>query len=270
MLKERRDKEKGLLCPGPDGAIVRRYLPSERFAAFVEHYWIARWRLLDGSSYLAELTYPSTHLVVEGHAAGGVAYVAGVITGKFTKHLQGEGQVLGIKFRPGGFYPVARTAVATFTDRQVPLRQLFGIAAIRLEREVWETRDDATLVALAEGFLGGILPAGDVTIPLATEIVDWIDHHRAITKVDDVAVRFGLNRRALQRLFHRHVGVPPKWVINRLRLLEAVEALPSHKDGEVGLLAANLGYFDQSHFGKDFRNAVGTTPADYARRSSRA
>jgi AraC-like DNA-binding protein len=50
---------------------------------------------------------------------------------------------------------------------------------------------------------------------------------RRITKVEDVACRFNLSIRTLQRMFHRYVGVSPKWLIRRYRLREAAERLAS-------------------------------------------
>jgi AraC-like DNA-binding protein len=267
MPEKRVDHLKGLVHPGPTEATVLRYLPSERFVAFVEHYWIARWHITDGSTTLVELTYPSVQVVVECHGATAEAYLAGVITSKFTKHLEGDGYVLGIKFRPGGFYPFVRTAVATFSDRRLPLQELFGAGVDDFRRAVQQANSDEAMVALAESFLSRILPKGDAKVKEVTDIIDWVCANREVTRVDEVVAQFALSPRALQRLFQRYVGVPPKWVIQRYRLLDAVEELPSHKGGEVGRLAADLGYFDQAHFARDFKTAVGTGPADYARRS---
>lgn len=83
--------------------------------------------------------------------------------------------------------------------------------------------------------------------------------------VDDVATRFHLHPRKLQRLFHRHVGVGPKWIIVRKRIREAAERLRTGKGVDPAALAVDLGYYDQAHFIGDFRTLVGTTPERYAR-----
>jgi AraC-like DNA-binding protein len=83
--------------------------------------------------------------------------------------------------------------------------------------------------------------------------------------VDDVVNRMGLNKRSLQRLFSQYVGVSPKWVIKRDRLHEATEQLTSGSVVNWAKLAQDLGYFDQAHFIKDFKNIVGSTPAEYAK-----
>ncbi len=72
-----------------------------------------------------------------------------------------------------------------------------------------------------------------------------------------------MNTRALQRLFSRYVGVSPKWMIKRYRLHEAIERVAAGRAVNWSRLALDLGYFDQTHFIKDFKALVGRTPADY-------
>jgi AraC-like DNA-binding protein len=96
-------------------------------------------------------------------------------------------------------------------------------------------------------------------------VVDQIMSDRGITLVKDVTGRSGIGTRRLQRLFAAYTGVTPKWVIRRARLHEAVERLDQGADVDLGFLARDLGYFDQAHFARDFRAAVGRPPTAYAR-----
>jgi AraC-like DNA-binding protein len=83
-------------------------------------------------------------------------------------------------------------------------------------------------------------------------------------RVADVAARHGVSVRTLQRLFRRHVGVSPKWVLQRYRLHEAAERMAAGEATDLASLAQDLGYFDQAHFGNDFRRYVGVPPSAYA------
>jgi len=89
---------------------------------------------------------------------------------------------------------------------------------------------------------------------------------RSLTSVQAVAERFEIEPRTLQRLFRRHVGVSPKWVLRRLRLHDAQSMLDAGEGCDLAVLAARLGWFDQAHFTRDFRAAVGVPPGAYAAR----
>lgn len=101
-------------------------------------------------------------------------------------------------------------------------------------------------------------------------IVDRIIADREITRVEDIVSRFDLGKRTLQRIFRRYVGVSPKWVIRRYRLIEAAGRLANGKAANWSAMALNLGYFDQAHFINDFKALVGTSPAEYVRKASSA
>jgi AraC-like DNA-binding protein len=195
--------------------------------------------------------------------------IAGVARGKFSTLLEGNGGVFATKFRPGGFYPFVRTPIVTFADSTVPLGSVWGPDGDALERAVLALNDDDARMEIVEDFLRERRPRRDENATLATTIVDAIAADRGILTMDDVARRFGLNPRTLQRLFARYVGVNPKWVIQRYRLHEAAERLAQGPANQAAL-ALELGYADQTHFVKDFTAIVGTSPAAYAKRARAA
>ena len=142
---------------------------------------------------------------------------------------------------------------------------MFGPEGDRLVARLLAAEDQAQLVAAAEAFLLARLPGPDPNVARVNRVVDQIMSDREITLVKDVTDRTGIGTRRLQRLFAAYTGVAPKWVIRRARLHEAVERLDQGGDVDLGFLARDLGYFDQAHFARDFRAAVGHPPTAYAR-----
>jgi AraC-like DNA-binding protein len=118
----------------------------------------------------------------------------------------------------------------------------------------------------AEEFLRTRLPATDDTVTLVNQIVDRIAAAPSMTRIDELAQQFHLSQRSLERLFQQYVGISPKWVIKQYRLHEAAEQVAEEQGQNWPQLAVELGYFDQSHFIKEFKTAVGRTPSEYARR----
>jgi AraC-like DNA-binding protein len=269
------DEPRGILNPRAGARVfsVERPLPTAPdLAAFVEHYWTVRWDLRGRPPYLQEtLPHPSVHLVLDPPQS----WIFGVVTARFARRLEGAGQAFGVKFRPAGFFPFARRPVCDFTDRTVPISEVFaGPAdhrpargeddAIALERAVLAEGDTAAQVGLVEAFLRAHLPPPDPTVALLAGVVDLARDDREITRVDELAERAGVNARTLQRQFRRYVGVSPKWVIRRFRLHEAADRIASGEAVDQGMLAQELGYFDQAHFIKDFTALIGRSPGSYA------
>lgn len=266
-MQDRIGKPRGVLNPkaGEEKFRLSRHLPSRDLEFFVERYWIVEWDLRGQEPYLQEtLPHPAVNLVVEKGASG----VYGVVSrGKFAYLLTGKGRVFGIKFRPGAFYPFLKSPVSSLTDDVVSLSDAFGGEGGALETDVLSSWEDIQMIERAEAFIRRRLPERDENVALINDIVERVIADRDIVKVGDVAVRFNLSVRTLQRTFYRYVGVSPKWVIRRYRLQEAADRLAGDKAVSLPAMALDLGYFDQAHFIKDFKDLVGVSPAEYAKKT---
>lgn len=239
-----------------------RYHPSSDLALYVEHFWAVRWDLRGVAPHRAEtLPHPSVHLIFQ-HPDGG--RISGVARGKFSRVLEGVGGAFAAKFRPGGFHPFSDRPVVAFANTTDPLGVVWGPDGDALEQAVLASTDNLGRIALVEDFLRARCPAADDNVALIGAIVDAIAADRAILKVDDIAARFGLSVRRMQRLFAQYVGANPKWVIQRYRLHEAAETIHRDASTSQSMLAIDLGYTDQAHFVRDFKALVGLSPAAYA------
>lgn len=244
-------------------SLVRR-APGQACGIHIDWYWIVDWTVPDGEERTQEvLPYPSVHLVLER----GASAVFGIVTGKFTRVLKGTGRAFGVKFKPGAFGPFLGDAVASITDTSIPIARIFDIDVAALESGILDAGNVDGMVDRFEAFMIDHLPPIDEDILLVRSILAYIDDDDSVMTVDDVAGRFHLHPRKLQRLFHQHVGVGPKWIIARKRIHEAAERLRTGKGVDLAILAVDLGYYDEAHFIRDFRTLVGTTPERYARRN---
>lgn len=82
-------------------------------------------------------------------------------------------------------------------------------------------------------------------------------------RVDAVAAELGLSPRTLHRRVAAQVGYGPKQLHRVLRFQRFLAALPrlAERWTELAELAAELGYADQPHLGRDCRELTGTSPA---------
>ena len=208
------------------------------------------------------MPYPCVNLVFERNRT----FIYGVERGKSRNRIEGKGQVFGIKFKPGGFYPFLKSPISKLTDRTLRVGEVFDIDDKALEDAVLSLDDNEAKITLVENFLRKHLPERDENIPLVNQIVDCVINDRHVLKVDDLVALIGIQKRTLERLFSQYVGVSPKWVIQHTRIQEAAEQLAANPVGDCSQMALALGYFDQAHFIKDFKAVIGTTPAEYARK----
>ena len=265
MVEHKIGTPHGILYPraGEKNFRLSRCLPSDDLSFFVEHYWIVDWDLTGREPYVQEtLPHPCVHLVFER----GESAIFGVMRGKFSRLLRGRGRVFGIKFRPGGSYPFVRWPISRLTDSTVSPNEVFGAEAEALEEKLLSLEDEGEMVEVVELFLRARLPERDEMVEVVGRVVECIVSDREIVRVEDIVNRLDLNKRTLQRIFSRYVGVSPKWTIRRYRLHEAADCLADGEAVNWSEMALDLGYFDQAHFIKGFKALIGVPPGEYAKR----
>jgi AraC-like DNA-binding protein len=243
-----------------------RARPAPALARYVEHYWVTRWDRQGLPPRTASaLLDPCVHLQLRD----GNAELMGVMRGKYHTRLAGVGCVVGVKFRPGGFFPFVRRPVAQWTDRTVPAEHALGTT--EWARSLWDAVDgfdgdaDAhaqTIASHFDAFLAAHLPADDEVAEEMTGLVALLASADA-RGIAALAQASGRSERTLHRLFLRYVGVSPAWVLRRYRLLTAAERLTANPPAAVQDLAYELGYADQAHLIRDFRATIGITPGAY-------
>ena len=255
---------KGILRPAAIGRAftLERRPPPADLADCVDCHWLVGWDLRDRAAYRSEvLTHPSVHVVFE--APGCLIY--GVRRRLDVRILAGAGFAIGTKFVPGGFSAFTDRPIGELTDSVLPLAAVFGPDSAGLGATVGDLdRPDDVLDPLIELLRAHRRePTAEAELVKAT--VARMREAAPGLSVGEIARRQGVSVRTLERLFARHVGAGPKWVLQRYRLHEALEAVGGTKRPDWTRLALDLGYFDHAHFIRDFRAVAGRTPTQYDR-----
>ncbi|MBW8870823.1 MAG: AraC family transcriptional regulator [Leifsonia sp.] len=262
-------RSKGLLTPertmpglGDAPVTITRRAPGEAAAAFVRHYWMPRWQLpADGSLRQDVLEYPTANLVVEADSAALYRAQRGLTS----RTLEGSGWAFGVLLNSGVARGWAGASVRTLPSAlpvdRLPLAGTAGMVAAVRDRMA--QGEESGAVDAFESWLSGLSEPDD-DARLVDRIVAEVEGDRSLLRVEQLAERFGLGIRHLQRLVAGHIGFGPKWLIQRYRLQEAAAALRSAEPPPLAALAAELGYADQAHFSREFVAVIGSTPGGYA------
>jgi len=239
---------------------VERIRPRAALEPYIDYLWLVRWHA-DEPHLQQVVPQPRVHLAAED----GRLLVHGVNRAPFSRTLRGEGHTLGVAFHAGGFHPFLRSSVGGLSDRVIPAGDLFGLDDRPAACRVLGTDDSLEMVRALEEYLELREPRSDPAARDATGLVAYAERERSLTRADALAAHAGVSLRTLQRLFTEYVGIGPKWVIQRFRLLDAAHTIHTGGDIDWAALAVDLGFSDQAHLTRVFTRVVGTSPAAYAR-----
>jgi AraC-like DNA-binding protein len=252
---------------------LRRDLSVSRaLAPFVERYWSVSWDRTGQPPFRSEvLSHPAVNLSVEegSQPRFGTALPAVLVHGPVTRRavvdLVGTGRVTAAKFRPGGWVAFAgrqggRNSIA-------PLDPAIGLDPVRLLADLLAEADDDARVAVLDAALAPLAPEPAQAYLDLCALVHAMSEDRSVVRVEQAAALGAMSTRSLQRLFRTYVGISPKAVLARYRLQDAAAAIDAGDVTDLATLAAELGWFDQAHFSRDFRSVVGVTPSAYLARA---
>ena len=178
----------------------------------------------------------------------------------------GKNTMLGIRFFPHAAAYFLPDKVDIFNDQVADLGDLAGSAVKGLHQQLLETPSWQQRIALIENYLLQMLDRTEGKLQKGV-VVSGVMHEMVqqgfFDNIENVASRYGITSRYLQRLFLQYTGLTPKLYTKINRFQNSLK-LMSKKDSSLTAIAYDCGYADQSHFIREFKSFTGLTPSGYS------
>ncbi|MBM7789489.1 helix-turn-helix domain-containing protein [Tenggerimyces flavus] len=255
--------------------VTRR--PPEPLEPFVESIWYARGQLMHNSERIAPTGSTVAVFVL------GSPILETPRNGEGEPFLAERGWLAGPHDGPVLNAPTAETHAVGIVSTPVGCRALFGVDPSPLRGRVEDLEHawpaaTALRDALHDKSPHDCLDAVEATLSEGLRPPpNWQRAAKAIANLEqdprrpihELATELGITHAHLDREFVRVVGLTPRVLARILRLRRVLQALDLNEGTTWTGIAAEWGWFDQSHFIRDFRRHTGVTPSAY-RQAQRA
>ncbi len=170
---------------------------------------------------------------------------------------------VGVHFKPWGLAPFLPMAAVELCDRPATIEQVWGRPTIdELRAQVAAVTDpDQMLTLLEEGLLRQLREVHG--LDLVRHVSTAIAATGGTVPIGDLIAAGGVSSTYLARSFKDIIGVTPKRLARAHRFSHTVLSIDPAEPIDWADLAARAGYFDQAHFGREFREVTGFTPTRY-------
>lgn len=249
--------------------------PPTHLEPFVDCIWILTGARDEGDSD-PQIVLPDgkTELIVhfgdaflklEGRAYERQARV--LMSGQLTRRIMlkptGEIGVVSIRFKAAGAARFFDVAYDEIVDRVVDFACLEpAFSAAIHDRIAGAGSDDARLAAMI-AVLEERLTQESKEDVFVRQACQYIVASEGLYSVQDLVKLIGFSERQLQRKFKRQVGITPK-VLSRIMRFQKFLAVTKEPNAlTLADAAAACGYYDQSHFIRDFATFSGMSPMKY-------
>ncbi|WP_327350922.1 helix-turn-helix domain-containing protein [Streptomyces sp. NBC_01304] len=188
-------------------------------------------------------------------------FVAGLLTHSTVGEHGGDARGVEVSMQPWAAYRLFGVPLHELAGALTPLDSVARPADRALTDALagargWQARFDLLDAALEIAYAGGPVPSPRV-------IWAWNrlrQSHGALavrTLVDET----GWGERQLERRFREQIGLPPRTAARLLRVQHALRLLTD--GGAPAAVAVDSGFYDQAHFGRDFKAITGCTPSQF-------
>ncbi|MDB5275777.1 MAG: hypothetical protein JWR61_732 [Ferruginibacter sp.] len=252
------------------------FSPSDILKPYIRHYYIFE---SDSDVEFEDTVFPSGGMEIIFNLGEGT-WESSVenqffktpqieLWGQITKPLairsKGRHTMLGIKFFTHSAAYFLNDEIRVFNDHVSDLYDIIGNPVKILHSILLETKDISKRIELIEIFLLKRLIANEkksFRIDKVANILTSIKKDPAENNLSNIASKHGITPRYLHKLIYQNTGLSPT-SFNKINRFQFSLKLIAKNEQPFTSIAYDCGYFDQSHFIRDFKSFTGVTPSAY-------
>lgn len=256
--------------------IFTPYQPSERIAPYIEAIFHYKDFVPDHS---IERVVPTGHVFIifeldgfERHTFDNqtlkpnATYTRAWVCGMHRNHISisahENSEMFVIQFKPHGSYPFLHVTADMLNELIVPAHEVMDDSLYELRDAMIQAEDTADKFVLAEQWLLGRFDEEKLPPP---EIPEFIAKLQAepVDSLNALIEAYPASQKSLIDQFKKYVGLTPKYYQRILRFNDLLKRIQNKDRVSWSDIAYECGYFDQSHFIKEFRHFSGFNPGEY-------
>ncbi len=258
----------------------KEYIPDVFFAKFIDSYFTVDSSLIRED--ITDLIVPDGTfglLFINGQDGIGRNCAAQTtpitlkktsLFGQKTKPVKyyytpGTVKSFGIKINPAGLPLFFDDSLREYKNVYVEIDELENRDLKELEVRVLEAKTIELKIEVVEEYLLTRLSKiqSNENYLLFCSVVEVIKAKRGDIRFDSLTQIMNVNYKKIERLFHFYLGVTPKTYIRIVRFNSTIYLHHQNEHYNLTQLGHEVGFFDQSHFIREFKSFSSLTPKDF-------
>lgn len=208
-----------------------------------------------------DILFQSSH--TKGWAVRPQQFIGGLHQSAFIlKPTNQQTRLLSIQFKPVCSRYFIPDPLYLFKNQVVDLREVFSTSTLDQLKQIDLSVSVEQFLPKLEAFLLSVFQKRNYS-PIETSVA-LLHQNGGFTRIEQLAEQACLSAAQFRKRFREEVGLSPKEYSKVVRINTVIRRLNNNPEPvRFTDLAYQSGYFDQSHFIKDFQSVMGTTPRQF-------
>lgn len=173
---------------------------------------------------------------------------------------------IGVRFHPSVFQKIFPIAAIAAKNKAVKLQSFFTSPKIKqLKISLGNVKSTAQKLSVISGFLKGELHGFTLPADPVSSVIEKITNSDGSLKLEQEYSNLPISPRQFQRNFAKATGLTPKEFCRLVRFHTVTRKLVKNNFRHFDTLIES-GYYDQSHYYREFREFLGMLPSGFESR----
>jgi AraC-like DNA-binding protein len=260
--------------------IFKTYIPRLPLSMFVEYLWFYSG---DNTERANELNLPegTVDLIIDlgedkirmhdrqnPEMRFGPAVLCGPQSDYSVMNIADVRLQMGVHFRLGRAGSFLGAPIYEALNKHFSLYELWGTAAIDLRDELLFASSISERFRILEKHLLAHINCKQDFDPAIDYVLHKYSRGPHVHSIKNAADQLGLSPKRFNRMFKDRVGMTPKRLYRLMRFQKVLHHIQLCRQMDWVEISWLYGYYDQSHFIKEFQSFSGLTPTEYSVKKS--
>jgi AraC-like DNA-binding protein len=171
--------------------------------------------------------------------------------------------LLVVRLAPTGLFHLLGRPVSAYTNQVIDLESI-GLTDVAGFVEKLAALPPQERIKLLDNYLLREFALHSLKPSPVEAALAYIYQRQGVVSIEEITQQSASSRRHLVRLFHEQVGLSPKTFLRIFRFHQVVLAIKTNPNPSFQDVLYVYGYYDQSHFIRDFKALMGQLPSQFA------
>lgn len=249
--------------------------PSDKLKGLVRFFWVFEMDDISEPYIYRSMADPCCELIFHYKGRYDELTKSGERTASFFSGIHSQTQhyhrfiteesfgIFGVYLYPFAVQALLRSSGNELIDQMPDLTSALGQPGAELEEQMMLASDNLDRYKILTAFLEKQFDTNPVVEHPVCSAVRHIIHTPKNYSVRELAEHYNLSERQFERKFKEHTGFTPVKYLRLVRFGKACNHYTAFDEKTLTEIALECGYYDQSHFIKDFKTFSGYHPTAF-------